>query len=49
MPCYNLNPVISLAFDILQMFWGSSNFQTLMGSVYKTRERIHRNMMICDY
>ncbi len=44
MPCYDLNPVTDFAF-ILKNFkvWGTSNFQTLTGSVYKTRERIHRD------
>jgi hypothetical protein len=43
MPCYDLNPVLDLAFHPTYMrFWGSPNFQALTGSVYKTRERIHR-------
>ncbi len=24
-------------------------FRDVTGGVYKTRERIHRNMLICDY
>jgi hypothetical protein len=44
-PCYDLNPVRSLAFyPENSRFWGSSAFQALTGSVYKTRERIHRNV-----
>ena len=28
---------------------GVGDSQGLTGGVYKTRERIHRNMLICDY
>ena len=28
---------------------GDSNFHGVTGSVYKTRERIHRGMLIRDY
>lgn len=27
----------------------ASNFVGLTGGVYKTRERIHRSLLICDY
>ncbi len=43
MPCYDLNPVNSLAFHPDKGFWSPSDFQALTGSVYKTRERIHRD------
>jgi hypothetical protein len=43
MPCYDLNPVTNLAFSPRNLrVWGALNFQALTGSVYKTRERIHR-------
>ena len=28
---------------------GAADFAGLTGSVYKERERIHRNLLICDY
>ena len=27
----------------------TTHFRDVTGGVYKTRERIHRNMLICDY
>ena len=27
----------------------TAHFRDVTGGVYKTRERIHRNMLICDY
>ena len=28
---------------------GTNNFRDVTGGVYKTRERIHRSVLICDY
>jgi hypothetical protein len=54
-PCYDLTPIISPAFDgsLLQQVGppasGIANSHGLTGGVYKTRERIHRGMLIRDY
>ena len=54
-PCYNLVLIINLAVVEPGHCWfrsppsGAANFAGLMGSVYKERERIHRNLLICDY
>ena len=54
-PCYDLTPIIahSLAGCLLQEVSlpasGLNNFRGLTGGVYKARERIHRNLLICDY
>ena len=54
LPCYDFTPVIRPAFDGSLLAVGSpasgiSDSHGVTGGVYKTRERIHRSMLICDY
>ena len=54
LPCYDFTPVISPAFGSSLLAVGSltsgiTNSHGVTGGVYKTRERIHRSMLICDY
>ena len=54
LPCYDLTPIIEPTFDccplaVSSQASGVSNFHGLTGGVYKTRERIHRGMLIRDY
>ena len=54
LPCYDFTPVISPAFDgsflaVRSPASGITNSHGVTGGVYKTRERIHRRMLICDY
>lgn len=49
-PCYDLVPIAE--FGLVPPCGGPSaapNFVGLTGGVYKTRERIHRSLLICDY
>ena len=54
LPCYDLTPIIEPTFDgcllsVSSPASGIPDFHGLTGGVYKTRERIHRSMLICDY
>ena len=54
LPCYDFTPVIEPAFGSSLLSVGSltsgiSNSHGVTGGVYKTRERIHRGMLIRDY
>ena len=54
LPCYDFTPVISPAFGSSLLAVGSltsgvTNSHGVTGGVYKTRERIHRGMLIHDY
>ena len=54
LPCYDLTPIIEPTFDccplaVSSQASGVPNFHGLTGGVYKTRERIHRGMLIRDY
>ena len=54
LPCYDFTPVIEPAFGNSLLAVGSltsgiSNSHGVTGGVYKTRERIHRSILICDY
>jgi hypothetical protein len=54
LPCYDFTPVISPAFDgslftVESPASGITDSHGVTGGVYKTRERIHRSMLICDY
>ena len=54
LPCYDFTPVIEPAFDssflsVRSLASGISNSHGVTGGVYKTRERIHRSILICDY
>ena len=54
LPCYDFTPVTGSTFDSSLLMVGSlasgiSDSHGVTGGVYKTRERIHRNILICDY
>ena len=54
LPCYDLAPVTSLTFDgslpkVEIPASGTADFHGLTGGVYKTRERIHRAVLMRDY
>ena len=54
LPCYDFTPVIGPAFGSSLLAVGSltsgvTNSHGVTGGVYKTRERIHRSILICDY
>ena len=54
LPCYDFTPVIGPAFGSSLLAVGSltsgiSDSHGVTGGVYKTRERIHRDILIRDY
>ena len=54
LPCYDFTPVISPAFGcslhkVESQTSGITDSHGVTGGVYKTRERIHRDMLIRDY
>ena len=54
LPCYDFTPVIGPAFDssllaVKSLASGITNSHGVTGGVYKTRERIHRDILIRDY
>ena len=54
LPCYDFTPVTGPAFDSSLLTVGSlasgvTDSHGVTGGVYKTRERIHRDMLIRDY
>ena len=54
LPCYDFTPVINPTFDgvliaVKLPASGVTDSHGVTGGVYKTRERIHRSMLICDY
>ena len=54
LPCYDFTPVIEPAFDssflsVRSLASGIPNSHGVTGGVYKTRERIHRSILICHY
>ena len=54
LPCYDFTPVTDPAVDCSLPKFGSqasgvTGSHGVTGGVYKTRERIHRSMLICDY
>ena len=54
LPCYDFTPVTRPAFDSSLLAVGSlasgiSDSHGVTGGVYKTRERIHRDILIRDY
>ena len=54
LPCYDFTPVIIPAFGGSLLTVGSPtsgiyDSHGVTGGVYKTRERIHRSILICDY
>ena len=48
LPCYDLVPIRSFAFDA-DAALGAPSFRGLTGGVYKAQEQIHRGMLIRDY
>ena len=53
-PCYDLTPVIGPTFDgslltVGSLTSGVTNSHGVTGGVYKTRGRIHRDILIRDY
>ena len=54
LPCYDFTPVTGPTFDSSLLSVGSlasgvTDSHGVTGGVYKTRERIHRDMLIRDY
>ena len=54
LPCYDFAPVTNLTLDsslskVRTLALGTTDFHGVTGGVYKTRERIHRGMLIRDY
>ena len=54
LPCYDFTPVISPAFGrsflaVRSRTSGVTDSHGVTGGVYKTRERIHRDILIRDY
>ena len=54
LPCYDLTPIINPTFGsallaVTLLTSGVADSHGLTGGVYKTRERIHRGMLIRDY
>ena len=54
LPCYDFTPVIDPTFDsclltVSSLASGIANSHGVTGGVYKTRERIHRDILIRDY
>ena len=48
-PCYDLSLIADLYLSRQNRNSITTDFTALTGGVYKTRERIHRSMLICDY
>ena len=54
LPCYDFTPVMNLTvvaapLAVRQTASGETRSHGVTGGVYKTRERIHRDMLIRDY
>ena len=54
LPCYDFTPVIGIALGssplaVRTLTLGTPNSHGVTGGVYKTRERIHPDMLIRDY
>ena len=49
LPCYDFTPVTGFALGRLCPTSGTPGFHGVTGGVYKTRERIHRGILIRDY
>ena len=54
LPCYDFTPIIYPTFDgsllmVRPPASGVTNSRGVTGGVYKTRERIHRGVLIRDY
>jgi hypothetical protein len=54
LPCYDFTPVMNHSVVIVLLAVrlttsGATHSHGVTGGVYKARERIHRNILICDY
>ncbi len=58
LPCYDFTPIMNhtvttcppqLALKVSPAASSTTHFRDVTGGVYKTRERIHRGMLIRDY
>jgi len=54
LPCYDFTPVmnhtvVSALLTVKQLTSGATHSHGVTGSVYKARERIHRDILIRDY
>ena len=54
LPCYDFAPVTNLTLNssfpkVRALHLGATSFHGVTGGVYKTRERIHRAMLMRDY
>jgi len=54
LPCYDFTPIINPTLGsclhlVSSLTSGVADFRGVTGGVYKPRERIHRNILICDY
>ena len=54
LPCYDFAPVTNLTLSssfpkVRALTLGATGFHGVTGGVYKTRERIHRAMLMRDY
>ena len=54
LPCYDFTPITNPTFGgallaVRLPTSGVANSHGVTGGVYKARERIHRNILICDY
>ena len=54
LPCYDFTPVMNHTVanvppTVKLSASGATHSHGVTGGVYKARERIHRNMLICDY
>lgn len=48
-PCYDLSLIAGFNLVLKKRVSAAPNFAALTGGVYKTRERIHRGLLIRDY
>ena len=54
LPCYDFTPIMNHTVVTCLLAVGAAtsstaHFRDVTGGVYKTRERIHRSVLICDY
>ncbi len=54
LPCYDFTPVmnhtvVNAPVSVKLSTSGTTHSHGVTGGVYKARERIHRNILICDY
>ena len=54
LPCYDFTPVmnhtvVTVPLAVRLATSGATHSHGVTGGVYKARERIHRNILICDY